>query len=81
MEIEQKLREYSVEDKQWLLEELHKHLDELKENQYRQQAKDLITETLNEVQNMPDDCYEEIWQKFDDVCSRITANIDKSDLL
>ncbi len=40
---------------------------------YRQQAKDLITETLNEVQNMPDNCYEEVWQKFDDVCSRINT--------
>lgn len=80
MEIEQKLREYSVEDKEWLLEKLHKHLDGLKEKSHRQQAKYLITETLKEVKNMPDNCYEGVWQKFDDACSRITADLEESDL-
>lgn len=81
IEIEQKLREFSLEDKKWLLEQLNKHLEALKENENRQQAKDLITETLNEVQNMPDNCYQEVWQKFDDACSRISVNLKESDLL
>ena len=32
IELEQKLRNFSFEDKQWLLEQLHKHIEGLKEN-------------------------------------------------
>lgn len=71
IEIEQKLKECSIEDKQWLLEQLHKNLEGLKEKVTQKQAKDLIAETLNKIETMPDDCYEEVWQKFDDACSRI----------
>ncbi|GCL48278.1 hypothetical protein [Microcystis aeruginosa] len=81
IELEQKLRNFSFEDKQWLLEQLHKHLEVLKENVNRKQVKDLIMETLNEVQNMPDNCYHEVWQKFDDACVRISGNLEESDLL
>jgi len=81
IELEQKLRNFSVEDKQWLLEQLHKHLEGLKENANRKQVKDLIMETLNEVQNMPDNCYHEAWQKFDDACVRISGNLEESNLL
>ncbi|MGK7885114.1 MAG: hypothetical protein AB4057_10890 [Crocosphaera sp.] len=81
IEIEQKLRKCSLEDKKWLLEQLHKHLEGLKENENRKQAKELITETLNEVQNMSDNCYQEVWGNFDDACSRISVNLKESDLL
>jgi hypothetical protein len=81
IEIEQKLRECSLADKQWLLEQLHKHLEGLKENANRKQAKALITEVLNEVKNMPDNCYHEVWQRFDQACSRISENLGESDLL
>ncbi len=81
IKIEQQLRECSLEDKQWLFGELHKQLQGLKEDTNRKQAKDLIRETLNEVQNMPDNCYQEVWQKFDDAYSRIAQNLEESDLL
>ncbi len=81
IEIEQKLRDCSLEDKKWLLEQLNKHLEGLKDNENRKQAKELITETLNEVQNMSDNCYQEVWEKFDDACSRISGSFKESDLL
>ncbi len=81
IEIEEKLKEFSLEDKQWLLEQLQKHLEGLKDNENRKQAKDLITETLNKVKKMPDNCYQEVWQKFDDACSRISGNVNESDVL
>jgi hypothetical protein len=81
IEIEQKLKECSIEDKQWLLEQLHKNLEGLKETVTQKQAKELITETLNKIETMPDDCYEEVWQKFDDACSRISVNLEESDLI
>ena len=81
IEIEQQLRDCSLEDKKWLLEQLNKHLEGLKEHENRKQAKELITETLNEFQNMPDNCYQEVWQKFDDACPRISGSLKESDLL
>jgi glutamate synthase domain-containing protein 3 len=41
IEIEQKIKECSFEDKQWLLEQLHKHLESLKEKEILANFKEL----------------------------------------
>lgn len=86
IEIEHKLRDYSVEDKQWLLEQLSQQVglnsgknDLLSSNKI--QAREIIAETLSEVLKLPNDCYEEVWQKFDSACTRMSEKLDESELM
>lgn len=68
IELEKTLQNCSSEDKHWLLERLIQQLGLNYEKQnvisYKQEAKDIIAETISEVLTLPNDCEEEIWQKF-----------------
>jgi predicted P-loop ATPase/GTPase len=83
IELEQTLQTYSVEDKQWLLQKLIQQLG-LKENSpvnYKQQAKEIIAETISEVIALSDECEKEIWQKYDLAKAKISQQLKESDLL
>lgn len=72
----EQLNQLSREDKQWLLEQLSKQLTikdaEQEKLDKQKEAKQIISETLTEVLTLPDNCYEEVWQKFEEVCLKIS---------
>jgi len=63
IELEQILQTYSIEDKQWLLQQLIQQLgldnQEKPPVNYKQQAKEIIAETISEVLALSNDCEEE----------------------
>lgn len=85
IEIEQILQTYSIEDKQWLLQQLIQQLglnnQEKPPVNYKQQAKEIIAETISEVLALSNDCQEEVWQKFYVASGKISAKLNESDLL
>jgi hypothetical protein len=85
IEIEQTLQTYSVEDKEWLLQKLIQQLEldnpENSARNYKQQAKEIIAEAISEVFTLPDDCEEEIWQKYDLARAKISQQLNEFDLL
>ncbi|HEY9704078.1 MAG TPA: hypothetical protein V6C58_16630 [Allocoleopsis sp.] len=77
--IAEKTQALSDEDKQWLMQQLSQQLTipDLDSEKLHQRARNIISETLIEVLTLPDNCYEEIWQKFDDVCNRLSQEISE----
>jgi hypothetical protein len=78
-EFAEKLNQLSMEDKQWLFKELSKQLtiqnsSQEKLNQQKE-AREIISESLKEVLILPDNCYEEVWQKYEEVCTKISQQI------
>lgn len=75
----EKLNLLSFEDKQWLLQQLTQQLNitnpEADKLNQQEQAQKIISETLNEVLALPDNCYDEVWQRFEEVCTRISQDI------
>ncbi len=69
----------SDEDKQWLMQQLSQQLtrSDLESQKLHQQSKKIISETLIEVLTLPDNCYEELWRKFDDVCNRLSQEVSE----
>jgi Lon protease-like protein len=85
LELEKTLQSYPLEDKQWLLQQLMQQLglnpQEKPPVNYKQQAKNIIAETISEVLTLSSDCEEEVWQKFDLAKSRISEKLNEADLL
>jgi hypothetical protein len=85
IELEQILQTYSIEDKQWLLQQLIQQLglnhQEKPPVNYQQQAKDIIAETISEVLALSNDCEEQVWQKFYAASGRISEKLNESDFL
>lgn len=82
MELEKTLQNYSLEDKHWLLKQLIKQVGINQDNSlgsYKQKAKDLIAETISEVLTLPNDCEEEVWQKFYLASKRISSKFNEAD--
>lgn len=82
-ELAEKINQFSVEDKQWLLQQLSQNLNtqEAKKEEItqKQQAREIILETLVEALSLPDNYYEEVWQRFESVCTKISQeNFDQS---
>jgi hypothetical protein len=83
IEIEQTLQTCSLEDRQWLLQQL---IQQLKLNEpekltlnYKQQAQEIMAETITEVVALSDDCEDELWQKFDLASSKIAQQLNELD--
>lgn len=80
-ELAQKLNHLSMEEKQWLFKELSKQLTIQNSNQEelnkQKEAREIISEALNEVLTLSDNCYEEVWQKFEAVCTKNSQQIPK----
>jgi hypothetical protein len=85
IELEQILQTYSIEDKQWLLQQLIQQLglnhQEKPPVNYKQQAKGIIAETISEVLALSNDCEEQVWQKFYAASGRISEKLNESDFL
>ncbi|MDB9534980.1 hypothetical protein PN451_03800 [Dolichospermum planctonicum CS-1226] len=83
IEIEKILQTYSIEDKQWLLQQLIQQLglnnQEKPPGDYKQQAKEIIAETISEVLALSNDYEEEVWQKFYAASGRISAKLNELD--
>ncbi|MGL5032704.1 MAG: hypothetical protein ACRC6M_02755 [Microcystaceae cyanobacterium] len=84
IKLEQTLKTYSPEDKKWLMEQLKQQLqltEKKNPSNLKQEARELIAETLSEVLNLPDHRYEEVWGNFDAACLKITNQLESSDFV
>ncbi|CAD5981406.1 hypothetical protein PCC9214_04797 [Planktothrix tepida] len=74
-EFAEKINQLSLEDKQWLLQQLSLQLNsqglEIEKLNQKKQAREIISETLLEVLSMSDNCYDKVWGRFDAVCTKI----------